>query len=127
MGKRLYKSTQDTFLQRVGERIQHYRTSRKGLTQEQLAGSINSNSSYISKVENGQAEGLTVQMLKTLADALGVPPSELLDIESGSSPQSEKRVARLLSRALSLNERDRIVVLNVLEAAIDGFSKHRTS
>ena len=117
MGKRTYKSTEDQFLQQVGERIQNYRVSKKNCTQEQLAEQIDSNSSYISKVENGQAEGLTVHKLKSIADALGISPSELLDI--GSSPQSDKRAARLLSKALALNERDRALALDVLEAVLE--------
>ena len=128
MGKRTYKTTEDKFLHLLGERIQHYRVSKKNLTQEQLAESIHSNSSYISKVENGQAEGLTVQMVTSLAKALGVTPAELLDIEGEpSSSHSDKRTKRLLLKALAMTDRERALALDLIEAMLDRVSKPHTS
>ena len=127
MGKRTYKTTEDNFLRLLGERIQHYRVSRKG-TQERFAESIGSNSSYISKVENGQAEGLTVQKLIDIANALGVTPAELLEVENApTSSYSDKRTKRILSKALAMGDRDRAQALNLIEAILDELAKPRTS
>jgi transcriptional regulator with XRE-family HTH domain len=126
MGKRTYKTTEDKFLRLLGERIQHYRVSRKS-TQEQFAESIGSNSSYISRVENGQADGLTLQKLIDIADALGVTPAELLEVENVStSPHSDKRTKRLFLKALSMGDRERALALDLIEAMLERVGKPHT-
>lgn len=126
MGKHTYRTTEDRFLRLLGERIQKYRVSKSN-TQEQLADSIGSNSSYISKVENGQAEGLTIQMVRSIAKGLGITPAELLDVEDEtSSPDSEKRLKRLLRKTLELSDQHRAFALNAIEGMLDGLSKTRS-
>jgi transcriptional regulator with XRE-family HTH domain len=124
MGKRTYKSTEDKFLRHIGERIQFYRTSKRHITQEQLAEKINSSATYISKVENGHAEGLSIQMLNSIAAALNASLDELLDIQSApSSSHSNKRVERLLRKTLTLTDREQAIALRVIEAVLDQLVK----
>jgi transcriptional regulator with XRE-family HTH domain len=48
------------------------------LSQRTLGKKIGLDQAYISKLERGQLEGMTVQTLESLADALGVSPNYLL-------------------------------------------------
>lgn len=53
---------------------------KKGLTQRQLGMLVDMDQSYISKIEKGYIEGLTVGKLIKLAGILGVSPEKLLFI-----------------------------------------------
>jgi len=52
---------------------------RMGLTQAQLAARIGVSQVYISRIENGDIDGLTIGKLLSLAHILHVEPIELLD------------------------------------------------
>lgn len=52
---------------------------KQGYTQKQLATRIGISQVYISKIERGDARGLTIDKLTKLADALQVTPMELLE------------------------------------------------
>lgn len=60
----------------VGQRIRELRV-QQGLTQEQLAHASGVDRSVLSGVESGQ-RGLLYERLFDIADALGVPASELM-------------------------------------------------
>lgn len=63
-------------LKEFGEKVKNHR-EKKGLVQMDLAISLNTTPSYISRLENGHTEpGITV--LYTLAEALECEPSDLL-------------------------------------------------
>ncbi len=69
----------------VGLNVQRIRRTR-GWSQEELAFESGLHRTYISGIERG-ARNPTVSVLKELADALGVPPSTLL--ESDVAPAAE--------------------------------------
>lgn len=60
----------------VGRNIRRIRKAR-GLTQEQLAEEAGMAMRYLSGVERGE-ENPTLRFLAKIAEALGVPPAELL-------------------------------------------------
>lgn len=59
-----------------GENVRKERLAR-GLTQQELAGRLEMERSYLSELERGRRNP-TVRVLGALAQALGVEPSELL-------------------------------------------------
>src|SRR5690625_5538152 len=75
----------------VGRRIRHFRTSA-GLTLDDLAARVEVAASQLSLIENGHREP-RLGLLHTLADALGVAVSDLLD-ETPPSRSEERRVGR---------------------------------
>lgn len=52
--------------------------SEQGLSQRELAERAGVDHTYISHIEAGRRENLTLGKLRSLADALGVSPSELM-------------------------------------------------
>ncbi|SHH01597.1 helix-turn-helix domain-containing protein [Cognatishimia maritima] len=63
----------------VGKNVKHHREA-KGFSQEQLAFEADLHRTYISGVERG-VRNPTVLIIAKLADALGVKPSKLLELE----------------------------------------------
>ena len=61
----------------IGERVAWYRT-RRGLTQEVLAGMVGRTDDWLSKIENGRANLERLSVIKALADALDVTVGDLL-------------------------------------------------
>lgn len=53
--------------------------AKSKLTQKQLAERIGVTQTYISRIERGEIEGLTIGKLLKLADALKVTPTTLLE------------------------------------------------
>ncbi|KAA8610934.1 helix-turn-helix domain-containing protein [Salipiger aestuarii] len=62
----------------VGRNVKQYREA-KGLSQEQLAFEADLHRTYVSGVERG-IRNPTVLIVAKLADALGVEPSKLLEL-----------------------------------------------
>lgn len=58
------------FARTIGERIRHYRLL-KGWTQEQLAEVLDSQGTYVGRVERGE-QNLQLQTLEKIADALHI-------------------------------------------------------
>src|SRR5690625_1560876 len=75
----------------VGRRIRHFRTSA-GLTLDDLAARVEVAASQLSLIENGHREP-RLGLLHSLAEALGVTVSDLLD-ETPPSRSEERRVGR---------------------------------
>ena len=61
----------------IGERVAWYRT-RRGLSQEVLAGLVDRTTDWLSKVENGRAPLDRIPVVRALADALDVSLGDLL-------------------------------------------------
>lgn len=61
----------------ISENIKHHRT-KLGLTQSELAEKINKTPTLITKIETNKANP-SIKTLKSLAKALGVTVTELLD------------------------------------------------
>lgn len=63
----------------LGRNIAFYR-KQMGYTQETLAECIDKTAEYIAKIEGQQSvRGVSLNTLYELAEALGVPPGQLLD------------------------------------------------
>ena len=54
------------------------RREEKGVTQAALAGKVGVSQAYIAKLESGDKKNPTLDLLKKIAKALGVPVTELL-------------------------------------------------
>ena len=65
----------------VGKNVRRYR-ELKGISQEELGAQSNLHRTYVSGVERG-IRNPTVEIIKKLADALGVEPNELLEAPIG--------------------------------------------
>ena len=65
----------------VGLKIGYLRR-QKGMTQEQLAEKVGMSAGFLSQIEApNMVMGLSLATLFSIAEALGVPPSKLLDFE----------------------------------------------
>ena len=62
---------------RFGSKLAYIRKSKK-LLQKILAGKANMNANYLGQIERGEAN-TTIEMIKTIADALDVEAKELFD------------------------------------------------
>ena len=62
---------------RFGSKLAYIRKSKK-LSQIALAGNANMNANYLGQIERGEAN-ITIEMIKTIADALDVEAKELFD------------------------------------------------
>jgi len=70
----------DVYIQ-IGIKIGYYRKLR-GYTQAQLAEKAQISAGYLSQIEApGMAVSISLEMLLTIAEALQVPPSKLLEFE----------------------------------------------
>ena len=70
------RSRPHPFLKAVGDRVRDKR-SRHGWSQEDLAGEAGLDRSYMSGIERG-VRNISLLKLRAIADALHVPPRELL-------------------------------------------------
>jgi transcriptional regulator with XRE-family HTH domain len=62
---------------RLGKMLKQ-RREEKHLTQAQLAHQVGVSQTYIAKLESGDKKNPTLDLLKNIAKALGVPVTELL-------------------------------------------------
>lgn len=73
----------------VGQRIRAYRKA-KNLTIETFAGMIGKSKATVSKYENGDIS-IDIEMLFTIAEALGVSVNQLIDYEMLGEPKEERK------------------------------------
>lgn len=97
----------------IGSKIKENR-KRKGLTQVELAEKANLSRSYVADIERDRYNP-SVDTLQTIASALGIHPSALLDIPYVAEPgayyelnqKDERDIAKDLERILANLESDR--------------------
>jgi len=82
----------------IGQKIKEARIA-KGLTQEELGNIVGVQKSAIAKYESGRVVNIKRSMLRKLADALGIRPSELI-FESNPVETAELHARILLDHAL---------------------------
>ncbi len=88
----------------LGRRVAFYR-SKRGFSQKELGARLDRSESWVSQVERGARRVDRMSVLEALADALGVPVSELAPESSVVTAASEKpRAATSLSLALSSSD-----------------------
>jgi transcriptional regulator with XRE-family HTH domain len=94
-----------------GETIKRLRREQ-GLTQRLLAGDLNIDFTYLSKLENGRGEKPSERLVRGLAERLGADPEELLALagrvpdEIGELAQTSLAFARLMRRLPQMNDRE---------------------
>ena len=82
----------------IGQKIKEARIA-KGLTQEELGNIVGVQKSAIAKYESGRVVNIKRSMLRKLADALGIRPSELI-FETNPVETAELHARILLDHAL---------------------------
>lgn len=90
------------------------------LTQAQLAEKINSDVYYISKIETGKRKPGS-KFLVALSNALEIPVDNLLGVES--NVVLHEQVSALEAKLLTLSEKDRLMVLDMMEQLADRLSE----
>ena len=78
------------------------RRLERGLTQEQLAEKAGVTKNYVTMVERGARKGISFMVRVLLADALGIPATQVLTAE-------EADALRLVDKALSLDGAEAVV------------------
>ncbi len=103
--------------------MEEIRTFRKmkGLTQEQLAESVGVKRSVISKYENGDISP-SIDMIRRIADALGVEPWELID--SGVPPELKSYPIDSIDRQFKYIT-DEISALTEIDLPATGIDTHK--
>lgn len=104
----------------IGQKIKDARIA-KGLTQEELGNIVGVQKSAIAKYESGRVVNIKRSMLRKLADALGIRPSELI-FESNPVEAAELHARILLDHALmdmieeylSLDKNNQEIVKNLI-------------
>jgi transcriptional regulator with XRE-family HTH domain len=105
-------------------KVKDLRTQR-GMSQNELADAIGVDRSYVSHIESGRIRQPSADVLKGLARALGVPPSELAlaivgaSAESPSEPEpsaDEPPIFRELDRDRHVKPETRRIVRMIVEA-----------
>ena len=104
-------------LTEIGSRIKK-RRRQCGLTQDQLADNLSETATNISKIENGRRPNLSVDLLLSIAEALGVSMDELCYTDTGShfNPQDETDIVAREGMDIikSLNPEDRDAAMRML-------------
>ncbi len=89
-------------LKTVGEHIRHYRTLR-GWTQEQLAEALDSQGTYIGRVERGE-QNVQLSTLEKIADALNISVDALFNQNTFEHLQKDEWMWQVV---MLLKEQDR--------------------
>jgi transcriptional regulator with XRE-family HTH domain len=105
----------------IGLRVRLLR-QQQGLTQVELAKRLDMTQSNLSAIERG-ARGVTVHQVVRLALALRASTDEILlaDKAPVPEPRPSKRLMKRLQRIVELPDRDRRIILQLL----DGFVTHQ--
>lgn len=99
-------------LEHVGARIRGYRKAA-GLTQARLAAQVDLHTTYLSRIERGDARSLSLMALNEICLALGVPLKELLDVSGDDDSAEEEVLAELVHsvRALALQKQRSVLAV----------------
>ena len=81
-----------------GQKLRELRRS-KGVTQRELAGKVDVDFSYISKIENDRLPPPAADTIIRICEALSIPPDELLAM-TGKMPSQVKQMVGTSSSAL---------------------------
>lgn len=111
----------------VGELVRRYRKMR-GLTQEELAAAINSDKSYVGRLESNPKQRPSLEVLRRIATALNVPvgsltralgyvPVEEVDAESKGFDTWEQ-VEKAIMDAENLDDAQKNGLILVLKPAV---------
>lgn len=111
-----------TFLKTVGQKIRAIRKS-KGLSQEKLAELSGIHFTHVSDIENGKVN-LSASSLFSIATALDVPYSEIVNMPSGKADNKiEANLAVLLSQFRGLSVKKQGIFLSAAKGLITGIKE----
>lgn len=118
------------FCTRVGNNIKKYR-KEKDITLKELADKIGLTEATVQKYEAGNIKKIDVEMLKKIADALGVLPESLTEwgkeeyLTYRQEHQGEEE-AKVIKKYNQLTRGHKKVVLNLLNSLIDCQKKYNS-
>lgn len=96
---------------------------RKGLTQEELAEKVGVKKSAVAKWENGRVSEIKRSNLKNLAEALDLPPTQLLgELEENPTVENDgisENVMKLLEFAKQVPEDKAAMILQVMKSIVE--------
>ncbi len=96
---------------------------RKGLTQEELAEKVGVKKSAVAKWENGRVSEIKRSNLKNLADALDLPPTQLLgELEENPTVENDgisENVMKLVEFAKQVPEDKASMILQVMRSIVE--------
>ena len=113
-----------SFKERVGNNIKKYR-KEANMTLKELADKIDLTEATVQKYEAGNIKNIDVEMLKKIADALGVRPEQITEWESkeqyleyGES-KNATTTAKLIKKYNQLTKGHQKAVLALIDSLLD--------
>lgn len=113
-----------SFNERVGNNIKKYR-KEANMTLKELADKIDLTEATVQKYEAGNIKNIGVEMLKSIADALGVRPEQITEWESKEQyekyREGKKEIsdAKLLKKYSQLTRGHQKAVLSLIDSLLD--------
>ncbi|MNO35868.1 HTH-type transcriptional regulator SinR [compost metagenome] len=96
----------------VGLNVKAFRKKR-GLSQEQLGERVRQPQSYVGGIERGE-KNISLDTLEKLSIALGVQPSELLDVPVRTGQNEKDKLIESISTSLQKRSANEIKALSIL-------------
>ena len=109
---------------KLGEKIKQLRKS-KGISQEELASTLNINRNFLSRIETGKSEP-TASMLKNIAKIFNVDLNSLLDVKSLPSDNSNK-LKYITENCKYLDEKDIDFIIRIISIMKEEYVKVNTN
>ena len=112
-----------SFKERVGNNIKKYR-KEANMTLKELADKIDLTEATVQKYEAGNIKNIGVEMLKSIADALGVRPEQITEWESKEQyleyreSQNANATARLIKKYNQLTKGHQKAVLALIDSLL---------
>lgn len=113
-----------SFKERVGNNIKKYR-KEANMTLKELADKIDLTEATVQKYEAGNIKNIDVEMLKKIADALGVRPEQITEWESKEQyleyreSKNANATAKLIKKYNQLTKGHQKAVLALIDSLLD--------
>lgn len=113
-----------SFKERVGNNIKKYR-KEANMTLKELADKIDLTEATVQKYEAGNIKNIGVEMLKSIADALGVRPEQITEWESEEQyleyreSKNANATAKLIKKYNQLTKGHQKAVLALIDSLLD--------
>ena len=113
-----------SFKERVGNNIKKYR-KEANMTLKELADKIDLTEATVQKYEAGNIKNIDVEMLKKIADALGVRPEQITEWESKEQyleyreSKNATATAKLIKKYNQLTKGHQKAVLALIDSLLD--------
>lgn len=113
-----------SFKERVGNNIKKYR-KEANMTLKELADKIDLTEATVQKYEAGNIKNIDVEMLKKIADALGVRPEQITEWESKEQyleyreSKNATTTAKLIKKYNQLTKGHQKAVLALIDSLLD--------